>query len=66
MSDLHKIAARVTYGHDSDHFRRRADAITRKPHINHIHSVTEFRYISMPAGFRRHLLGKTLDKLVMT
>jgi len=29
-------------------------------HSIHRVAVTQFRYISMPAGFRRHLVGKTL------
>ena len=31
-------------------------------HILHMHraTVTQFRHISMPAGFRRHLVGKKL------
>jgi len=28
--------------------------------IIHRLTVTKFRYISIPAGFRRHLVGKTL------
>jgi len=35
---------------------------TRTHAVTHIHrvSVTSFRFISMPASFRRHLVGKTL------